>query len=169
MKYDTQDLIDQLIKHEGLKLQVYKDTLGIDTIGVGRNLEDRGIATAELKFMGLTMKQVYNQGITRAHAIYMLKNDIEDMEIELAEKHPIVEELSAERQMVLVNMAFNLGVPRLSMFEKMWAAIENADYEKAAEEMLDSRWARQVGYRATELADQMRKDKYEWGVEFSGH
>ena len=48
MKYRREHFIEELIKHEGLKLQVYQDTLGIDTIGIGRNLEDRGITKQEL-------------------------------------------------------------------------------------------------------------------------
>ena len=53
-------------------------------------------------------------------------------------------------------MAFNLGIPRLNMFRKMWAEIEEEDYDTAALEMLDSRWAKQVKGRATELSDLMR-------------
>ena len=53
MKYDRQDLIEKLIVAEGLRLQVYKDTLGIDTIGIGRNLEDRGISKEELDWMDI--------------------------------------------------------------------------------------------------------------------
>ncbi|MFQ5421037.1 MAG: hypothetical protein ACE5EY_11830, partial [Anaerolineae bacterium] len=55
-----------------------------------------------------------------------------------------------------INMAFNLGRTRLARFGKMWAAIHIGDYALAAEEMLDSRWARQVGERAHRLAEMMR-------------
>jgi lysozyme len=53
MKYSREDFIEKLIKHEGLRLEVYKDSLGIDTIGIGRNLEDRGITPAELDWMDI--------------------------------------------------------------------------------------------------------------------
>ena len=53
MKYNRQDLIDKLVVSEGLRLQVYKDTLGIDTIGIGRNLGDRGITKEELEWMDI--------------------------------------------------------------------------------------------------------------------
>ena len=53
MKYNREDLVTKLITHEGLRLQVYKDTLGIDTIGIGRNLEDRGITDEELEWMDI--------------------------------------------------------------------------------------------------------------------
>ncbi|MCV6587566.1 MAG: hypothetical protein OIF57_00865 [Marinobacterium sp.] len=69
---------------------------------------------------------------------------------------PIFTRLDAARQLVLANMAYNLGVPRLKGFRKMWRALEQGDYKLAAAEMLDSRWARQVGKRATELAEQRR-------------
>ncbi len=53
MKYRKEDFIQKLIAHEGLRLQVYQDTLGIDTIGIGRNLEDRGITKEELDWMDI--------------------------------------------------------------------------------------------------------------------
>jgi len=70
---------------------------------------------------------------------------------------PIVSDLDAVRQRVVIDMAFNIGVPRLTGFKKMWAAIHCGDYEEAALEMMDSKWARQVGRRAERLSDMMRK------------
>ena len=137
MKYNREQLIEQLVDHEGLELNVYKDSLGIETIGIGRNLVDRGI--------------------TKEEAYYLCNNDINIVELELVAEFPIVSDLDAVRQRVVIDMAFNIGVPRLTGFKKMWAAIHCGDYEEAALEMMDSKWARQVGRRAERLSDMMRK------------
>jgi len=135
MKYDMTALEDQLIDHEGLELKPYRCTAEKLTIGVGRNIEDRGI--------------------TEDEARYLLKNDIKIVEDELLEKKPVVAGLDAVRQRVLVDMGFNLGIPTLLKFQNMWAAIEEEDFETAAEEAMDSRWAKQVGRRAERLCQAM--------------
>jgi len=135
MKYDMTALEDQLIDHEGLELKPYQCTAEKLTIGVGRNIEDRGI--------------------TEDEARYLLKNDIKIVEDELLEKKPVVAGLDAVRQRVLVDMGFNLGIPTLLKFQNMWTAIEEEDFETAAEEAMDSRWAKQVGRRAERLCQAM--------------
>ena len=135
MKFDMDSLIEQLVEHEGLELFPYEDSLGIVTIGVGRNLEERGISEDE--------------------AFYLLGNDIEVIWDELIKQHPIVEDLDDQRQMILLDMAFNMGVPRLGKFKKMWAAIEDGDMNEASKQALDSRWADQVGRRAERLAERL--------------
>jgi lysozyme len=129
-------LEDQLITHEGLELRPYQCTADKLTIGVGRNIEDRGI--------------------TEDEARYLLKNDIKIVEDELLSKKPMVAELDAVRQRVLVDMGFNLGIPTLLKFQNMWLAIEQEDFIQASIEMMDSRWARQVGQRAHKLSEAMR-------------
>ena len=134
---NRKQLFDQLERHEGLKLKPYTDTVGKLTIGVGRNLDDVGISHGE--------------------AMLMLSNDVEVAEKELRQRFPIVKQLDETRYHVLINMCFNMGVTRLAGFQKMWFAIEAQDWPKAALEMLDSKWARQVGNRAIELSTQMRE------------
>jgi lysozyme len=161
MKYDREDLVNKLITHEGLRLQVYKDTLGIDTIGIGRNLKDRGITDEELEWMDIpSIDTVYEHGITEADAMYLAQNDVQIVEEELVRAHPCVEELDAVRQLILIDMAFNMGVPRLSKFKKMWAAIDENKFDVAAKEMLDSRWATQVKSRSTKLAHAMHHGEF---------
>ena len=161
MKYDRQDLIEKLIVAEGLRLQVYKDTLGIDTIGIGRNLEDRGITKEELDDLDIpTIEHVYEYGITEADAVYLATNDVQIVEEELVRAQPCVDRLDSVRQLILIDMAFNMGVPRLCKFKKMWAAVECGDYPTAAKEMLDSRWAKQVKGRATKLANAMHNGEF---------
>jgi len=128
-------LKQQLIRHEGIKLKPYKCTAGKLTIGIGRNLEDVGITAEE------------------AHA--MLDTDIKRVIYGLENNFDIFNTLPRVRKNVLINMAFNLGLTGISKFKKMWEAIEMADYKLAAREMLDSRWATQVGGRAIELSEQM--------------
>lgn len=132
---DRHLLKSQLERHEGLRLKPYRDTVGKLTIGYGRNLDDVGISPEEAELM--------------------LDNDISE-----AEKHlKTVDEyndLDAVRQAVMVNMCFNLGFYGLMGFRKTWLAIARKDYAEAARQMLDSRWARQVGNRAQELSQIMR-------------
>ena len=161
MKYRREHFIEELIKHEGLKLQVYKDTLGIDTIGIGRNLEDRGITKEELADLDIpTIGHVYEYGITEADAVYLATNDVQIVEEELVRAHPCVDRLDSVRQLILMDMAFNMGVPRLCKFKKMWNAVHEEDFPTAAKEMLDSRWANQVKSRATKLANAMHNGEF---------
>jgi lysozyme len=140
MKYNMTSLEDQLIDHEGLELSLYKCTGDKWTIGVGRNLDDRGV--------------------TEDEARYLLKNDIAIVEEELLRNKPSVADLDGVRQRILVDMGFNLGIPTLLKFQNMWTAIEDEDWIEASEQMLDSRWAKQVGRRAIRLADAMRTGEW---------
>jgi len=128
-------LRSQLDRHEGLRLRVYRDTVGKATIGYGRNLDDVGISRDEAEFM--------------------LNNDIEKVERQLATVSEY-RELDAVRQTVIANMCFNLGFRGLMNFSRMWAAIGKGDYEEAAKQMMKSKWASQVGTRAVELSEIMR-------------
>jgi lysozyme len=135
---DIEALKNQLILHEGLKLEPYECTAGKLTIGVGRNIEDIGI--------------------TEDEARYLLDNDILRVCDELDRNLPWWRDLSDARQRVLVDMVFNLGISRFMQFQNTIAAIESGDYETAASEMLDSRWSNQVGNRAKTLSRMMRED-----------
>ena len=161
MKYNISHFLTKLIEHEGMVLTVYEDSLGIETISIGRNLKDRGISKEELEYMDIVnIGAVYDHGITEADARYLAMNDIKIVENELVAVHPCVEKLDSVRQLVLMDMAFNMGVPRLCKFLKMWNAIHEQNYEAASFEMLDSRWAKQVGRRATILSDAMKNGEF---------
>lgn len=163
MNYNTVQLLAELKRSEGVVLTVYKDSLGIDTIGIGRNLRDRGISDEEFDMLHVSsMEEVYAVGINEGEALYLASNDIKIAETELLKKHPCIEELDPVRQMVVIDMAFNMGVPRLCGFKRMWENIHNKNYDGAASEMLDSRWATQVKSRATRLADKMRNGTKNW-------
>lgn len=131
-------LKEQLIRDEGRRLKPYRDTLNILTIGVGRNLDDVGLFPDEVDLM--------------------LENDIRIRRNSLS-RFDWFTALDEARQGVVINMSF-MGIPRLLAFYKMIAALEVQDYERAADEMLDSKWRRQVGDRATRLAQQMRSGEW---------
>ena len=160
MKYDRAHYIEKLIKHEGIVLNVYKDSLGIDTIGIGRNLEDRGITKEELDYLDIpSINHVYEFGITEEDAVYLATNDIEIVEEELCRAHSCVEDLDAVRQLVVMDMAFNMGAAGgggLAAFKNMKRAVLAKQYEKAADEMTSSRWCGQVGRRCRNLVGRMR-------------
>ena len=160
MKYNRDELVKMIAIHEGIVLNVYQDHLGIDTVGIGRNLQDRGITDGELSFINKTMDEVYENGLTEEEAYYLCMNDIAIVEKELLANKPIVNQLNDVRQMVLVDMAFNMGVPRLMEFKNMWLAIEKVNYQLANEEMIDSRWAGQVGSRAMKLSLAMKNGEW---------
>ena len=129
-------LIKTLIRHEGFREHPYHCSADKLTIAIGRNLDDVGISYEE--------------------ALYLLKNDIKRVREELDRSVPWYKQMDQDRQDVFINMVFNLGISRFLGFKKMLAAAKEGDYQKAADEMLDSRWANQVGNRATELAQIMR-------------
>jgi len=130
---------DQILRDEGYRQFPYKDSVGILTIAIGRNLE--------------------SDGISKDEALYMLNNDIAKRTAALRQALPIFDHLSECRQGVLVNMSF-MGVTKLLRFKKMIAALENHDYNEAAAEMADSKWAVQVKDRAKRLQQQMITDQW---------
>ena len=130
---NREQLIEELKADEGVVLTLYKCSAGKNTIGVGRNIDDRGI--------------------TEDESDYLLSNDIDLCVRELETAFSWFPSLSDARQRVLVNMCFNLGLSRLMGFKKFLSAVEAEEWETAAVEMLDSKWAKQVGLRSTRLRD----------------
>jgi lysozyme len=133
-------LAEQLMIDEGLRLMPYKDTVGKLTIGVGRNIADIGI--------------------TKEEAMFLLKNDIARVDAKVDKHLPWVKEMVQARQDVVLNMAFNLGISRLLLFKNTLAYMKAGDYDAAAQGMLESKWAKQVGARATRLAQMMKTGEY---------
>lgn len=125
-----------LLHDESFRPFPYVDTTGHTTIGIGRNLTDRGISQPE--------------------AMTLLENDITYFSSKLSHVLPVFEELDEIRQIALINMCFNLGVHGLLKFEHMIHALNMKDYDWAAHEMLNSKWRVQVGERAQRLAEIIR-------------
>ena len=145
---------EQLLRHEGLRLKPYRCTAGKLTIGIGRNLDDCGISQTE--------------------AYVLLENDIQNCEKQLLDEIPeIYNPLDEVRKSVLLNMCISipqsrfaslrepcyLGINGLLGFKNTLVFVKAGDWERAANNMLVSRWAKQVGRRAIELSELMRKGK----------
>ena len=128
-------LIQDLTKDEGLRLKPYRCTSNKLTIGYGRNIQDNGISESE--------------------ASYMLSNDIQSCIAELDKRLYYFSDLPETVKSVLVNMCFNLGITRLMKFSKTLMYIEHRDYKAASIEMMDSKWAEQVGIRAVRLSREL--------------
>ncbi len=131
---------ETLAEDEGFKPHAYLDSQGYWTIGHGICID---------KYLGC--------GITKEESRYLMVNRLGQAEVALDRNVPWWRSLSDARQEVLLNMAYNLGIKRLLNFEKMLAACQAGDFAKAAEEMLDSLWRKQVGQRAERLATMMRE------------
>lgn len=134
-------LSDQLRIHEGVRKHVYLCSAGYETIGVGRNIAESGL------------------GLSDDEIDYLLQNDIKRCYKELL-VFPWFIDLDSVRQDAMVNLCFNLGITTLKKFGNALASMEVAAYSDAAEHFLDSRWARQVGNRAQEVAHMIRTGEY---------
>lgn len=122
---------DLLRRHEGLRTRVYQCTAGKNTVGYGRNLDDRGITVDEAELL--------------------LHNDVMATIVELA-RYPYWSNLDEARRAVLIDLMFCVGPTGYAKFVKMNRALTEGDYDRAAAEIMDSLFAQQTGNRATELA-----------------
>lgn len=140
---DTNDktLIAELRRDEGVSYVPYKDTVGIQTVGVGHNLQ------------ACPLDYVYPLNDTQVNLI--LAEDLYLVFNGLDKNLPWWRGLTYARQRVLANMAFNIGIAGLMGFRNTLLYVQNGEYEKAHNGMLDSKWAKQVGARANRLADMM--------------
>ncbi len=126
-------VIESLKQEEGFCGMPYEDTLGIPTIGYGIKLP-----------------------LSEEEAELLLKHRLDKKILELNKKEPFFLDLPQKAQEVIANMAYQLGVGGVLKFKKMWMALKNGDYQKAADEMLDSKWAKQTPNRAKRLSKIMR-------------
>lgn len=147
MRQDNFDkLLEQLRRHEGLRLKPYNDSLGVRTIGYGHNMST----------VSDTSRTMYEaQGITQAEAEALLRRDI-TRAVEACMQYKWFESLDDIRKCVVINMMFNLGAQRFAEFKNMHAMLEAQNYSVAASQMVNSRWYKQVKLRAHELVAQMR-------------
>jgi lysozyme len=117
-----------------MRLKPYRDTEGYLTIGVGRNLDAKGISESE--------------------AMTLFQSDMADA-ARIAAQIPEFDALVPCRRAVLINMTYNMG-KKVMQFKRMRTAMRVHNWDLAAAEMLDSKWAKQVGKRSMELSEQMR-------------
>lgn len=136
-------LRQRIIAHEGKSPYAYKDSLGYLTIGIGRVCDAR-----------------LHQGLTEDEMQYLLTNDISNAKADLL-PYTWYQLLDEVRRGVLVELVFNIGLTHLLEFKKMLAALLALDYDTAADEMLNSLWAKQVGLiRSQDMATRLKTGSY---------
>ena len=128
------ELIENIKKNEGFNGDVYKDSLGIPTIGYGTKLP-----------------------LSKDEAEIILQMRLKDKIKELEKREPFVNKLPTMTQEVVSEMCYQMGVSGVLKFKNMWKALKEFDYVKASDEMLDSRWAKQTPKRAMELSEKMKR------------
>jgi lysozyme len=129
------DLEQQLLDHEEYRQFVYRCPAGKLTVGIGRNLE--------------------NKGLTLDESMFLLRNDIRECIEDLWTIFPNFHELSDVKRHVLIDMRFNLGATGFRKFKRMICAVRDENFTLAAFEMRDSRWYGQVGRRGKTLRNMM--------------
>ena len=133
-------LIEQLKIHEGFRSNVYTCSGGKKTLGYGRNLEDIGISEEEAEML--------------------LKNDIYEATNQLLNAFPFMATFSDVRISAMINFTFNVGIGTVRKFSNTIEYLKNEDWEAAADEMMDSKWAEQVGNRAIQITEQIRTSRW---------
>lgn len=131
------DLVMMLKRHEGFRSKPYRCSAGKLTIGYGKNIEDVGISKQE--------------------ATYLLLEDIERASKDVKSILLDFDRFTINRQNALINMMFNLGINRFKQFKKMILAIKKDDWIEVSRQAKDSRWHNQVGVRAIEIEDLLKK------------
>ena len=136
------DLIKMIRRHEGVRSKVYICSAGYETIGCGRNISASGL------------------GLSEDEINYLLNNDIKRVREELTDSYFWFPAMNEARQAALLDLSFNLGQTRLRGFVKGLEALSREQYDLAADEFMDSRWATQVGNRALEITEMLRSGEW---------
>ena len=132
-------IVASLRREEGFRSHAYKDHLGYVTVGIGRCIEE-GVGS----------------GLSLEEAEYLLMNDVRRCIGELGKALPWASSLDNQRKEVLVELAFQMGLPNLMKFKRMLAALKDGEFEKAAAELLDSKYAGQTPARSERYAKRIR-------------
>lgn len=128
------NIFEQLVRDEGEVLKPYRDSRGFLTIGVGHNLDAKGISRRAVRLI--------------------LEDDVADAMADLQRALPWCEQLDDARRGVLINMTFNMGIGGLLTFKRFLAHMKAGEWAAAAREILESEYAKQVGSRAKRMAIQ---------------
>lgn len=142
--------IEQLRKElevdEGIKYEIYNDHLGYPTFGIGHLVRDTDPEAGA----------ALGTPVSEDRVIEAFNEDVETVLSDCAILYDDFDDLPEEAQLIIANMMFNLGRPRLSKFKGMKAGVDARDWKKAADEMVDSAWYRQVPNRAGRLVTRMK-------------
>lgn len=143
---DIEKLREQLKIDEGCVYELYNDHLGYATFGIGH------LVTESDPEHGSDI----GTEVSESRVVEAFEQDVQTVLSDCAKLYSDFEELPEEAQLVIANMMFNLGYPRLSAFKGMKAGVDARDWNRAADEMIDSRWYKQVTNRAQRLVDRIR-------------
>lgn len=156
---DPYELYHQIAEHEGVVSQIYNDSVGKETIGVGFNLnEPHNIRF--LESIGITLNDLRKgKKLNESEIIKLYNFSIRQAWKDARKFLPNLDKQPEQVQRIVIDMAFNLGYTKLSKFVNMRDALIRYDYKTAADEMMDSLWARQVKSRAIKLSNMMRHVK----------
>jgi lysozyme len=168
-------LIEQLILHEGLRPRLYRCTSGKLTIGVGYNVDDRGVGPlSETLGRAITVRELEVEGLSKDESLQILNADITRFEQQILKRFPLYARLNEPRKRAVLDFTFNIGTTRAAAFKKAIEAlklaieapdprVQQAFFHETAWHAMDSLWARQVddglagSYgRADRIADMMR-------------
>ena len=142
--------IEQLRKElevdEGVKYEIYNDHLGYPTFGIGHLVLDSDPEAG----------QEIGTPVSKDRVAEAFDHDVETVIADCERLYPEFDELPEECKLIIANMMFNMGRPRLSKFKGMKAGVDSRDWNKAADEMIDSAWYKQVPNRAGRLVKRMR-------------
>lgn len=140
------NLRKQLEIDEGVVYKVYLDHLGYPTFGIGHLIRESDPEHGE----------PVDTPVSEDRVVEAFEQDVQSVLSDCNKLYGDFEDLPEEAQEIIANMMFNLGYPRLSKFKGMKQGVDTRDWNKAADEMIDSNWYRQVGARAQRLVDRMR-------------
>lgn len=143
---DLNRLREEIAADEGIKHEIYLDHLGLPTFGIGHLVLDSDPEHGE----------PVGTPVSEERVVEAFDSDVETVLADCEELYDDFAELPEEVQLIIANMMFNMGRPRLSKFKGMKAGVDARDWNKAADEMVDSRWYKQVTNRADRLVQRMR-------------
>jgi len=146
LKMNLEKLREEIAHDEGVVHEIYLDHLGLPTFGIGHLVRD------DDPEYGWEVGTPVDE--SRCNEAF--EQDIQTVLSDCDKLYPEFADLPEEAQRIIANMMFNLGYPRLSKFKGMKAGVDARDWNKAADEMVDSRWYRQVTKRADRLVERMR-------------
>ena len=143
---DLEQLREQLEIDEGCVYEIYNDHLGYPTFGIGHLVIESDPENG----------QEIGTPVSESRVIEAFEQDVQTVLSDCAILYPDFDELPEEAQQVIANMMFNMGRPRLSKFKGMKRGVDSRDWDRAADEMVDSSWYNQVTNRADRLVVRMR-------------
>lgn len=154
---DDATVIQRLMLNEGCRNKAYYCPAGKLTIGIGRNLDDNPLTEEEIAYIGHNCR---GKCITNEQAAYLCRNNIAQVKAQLDKELPWWRDLNIDRQFVMIDLCFNLGKNTLLTFKKTLDSIATGYYERAAKQLLQSKYATQVGIRAKRNAYALKYGKY---------